>query len=468
MSSEVTLEADYVIVGAGACGMAVADVLLSESDATIALIDRNATPGGHWGYAYPFVRLHQPSSFYGVPSRPLGSGRLDTVGRNAGLFELASGPEVVAYYDAVLREQFLPSGRVEFLPMHEVNGDVATSRLSGQRTRLVARTKVVDAHYLGSVVPTMPEHVRSYAVNDARVVTPTELARSGADRDAFVVLGAGKTSSDVVTWMLDQGVAPDAIIWVRPRDAWYLNRAVVQPSARFARETFGGYLAMLEAAGAASSSTDLAHRYEASGVFLRIDENVEPTLYRGATISAAEVTELRAVQRVVRRGHVRAVSDGALQFDDGEETVPRSATFIDCTAEGLRRRPPVPIYEPGLMTPQYAVNAGQVTWSSALAAAVEVFCTIDDERNFRLAPVPLTSAISDLPQMFLLEIINQSRWSEVPALQAWIDRCRLSPSMEAQRDMDLTEPVMVDLVTRIFTALEPARENLERLVQDSR
>ncbi len=26
-------------------------------------------PGGHWTRAYPFVRLHQPSAYYGVNSR---------------------------------------------------------------------------------------------------------------------------------------------------------------------------------------------------------------------------------------------------------------------------------------------------------------------------------------------------------------------------------------------------------------
>lgn len=40
------LEADYVIVGSGAVGMAFADVLVAESDASIIIIDRYAKPGG--------------------------------------------------------------------------------------------------------------------------------------------------------------------------------------------------------------------------------------------------------------------------------------------------------------------------------------------------------------------------------------------------------------------------------------
>jgi len=36
------LEADYVVVGCGAAGMAFADLLIAHSDATVAMIDRRA------------------------------------------------------------------------------------------------------------------------------------------------------------------------------------------------------------------------------------------------------------------------------------------------------------------------------------------------------------------------------------------------------------------------------------------
>lgn len=57
-------DTDYLIVGAGAVGMAFADTLLTENpDATVTFVDRHARPGGHWNDAYPFVTLHQPSAF---------------------------------------------------------------------------------------------------------------------------------------------------------------------------------------------------------------------------------------------------------------------------------------------------------------------------------------------------------------------------------------------------------------------
>ena len=90
------LETDYLIVGSGAVGMAFADILLTETDANIVIVDKYPKPGGHWNVAYSFVSLHQPSAYYGVSSSELSKGRIDQVGLNQGLNELASGAEVSA------------------------------------------------------------------------------------------------------------------------------------------------------------------------------------------------------------------------------------------------------------------------------------------------------------------------------------------------------------------------------------
>ncbi len=43
----------------------------------LTLIDRRPGSGGHWLDAYPFVRLHTPSAYYGVNSLALGEDRID-------------------------------------------------------------------------------------------------------------------------------------------------------------------------------------------------------------------------------------------------------------------------------------------------------------------------------------------------------------------------------------------------------
>ncbi len=110
------LETDYLVVGAGAAGMAFTAALLGHSDAAITIVDRRHAPGGHWVDAYPYVRLHQPSTFYGVDSVPLGQDALDETGTNAGFYELASADELRAYYERVMHRHFLPTGRVRYFP----------------------------------------------------------------------------------------------------------------------------------------------------------------------------------------------------------------------------------------------------------------------------------------------------------------------------------------------------------------
>jgi cation diffusion facilitator CzcD-associated flavoprotein CzcO len=83
------IDTDYLVVGAGATAMSFVDTLLTETDARIVMVDRHHRPGGHWNEAYPFVRPHQPSAFYGVNSRELSSWTKDTIGLNAGFYGLA-------------------------------------------------------------------------------------------------------------------------------------------------------------------------------------------------------------------------------------------------------------------------------------------------------------------------------------------------------------------------------------------
>lgn len=73
----ITKETDYLIIGAGAMGMAFADELfIRDSNFQLTIVDRRARAGGHWMDAYPFVRLHQPVAFYGVNSLVLGNGTI--------------------------------------------------------------------------------------------------------------------------------------------------------------------------------------------------------------------------------------------------------------------------------------------------------------------------------------------------------------------------------------------------------
>ena len=227
------LETDYLVVGAGASGMAFVDSLLSHSDAEVVLVDRRHRPGGHWLDAYPFVRLHQPSAYYGVNSRVLGANHIDETGPNAGFYERATASEICDYYNRVLEEQFVASGRVRFVPMSEYRGEDGdghhvVSLLNGARTTVKVRRKFVDATYVESEIPS--RHTPSFEIDEGvRFMPPNGLVHLGEPASGFTVIGAGKTAVDTCCWLLDAGVAPDAIRWIKPRDAWVFNRAFTQP-----------------------------------------------------------------------------------------------------------------------------------------------------------------------------------------------------------------------------------------------
>jgi hypothetical protein len=424
-----TIESDYLLVGAGAMGLAFADTLLTElPDVTITIVDRHGKPGGHWNDAYPFVTLHQPSAFYGVASLPLGSGIVDTMGLNAGFCELASGPEISGYFDAVMRRRLLPSGRVRYFPMSDYKGKGrVVSLLSGAETLVKIGRKTVDSTYLGTTVPST--HTPTFHVGEGvRLVPPNalpDLWRNPAALPAhFTVLGAGKTAMDSIIWLLNSGADPASITWVAPRASWFFNRAKVQPGIEFFDHSVGGQLALMQAQAAATSAEDLFLRLEACGYMLRIDSAVMPEMFHYAITTEAEIAVLAQVENIVRGQRVTALEADRMVLAGGERTMPPGTLYIDCTASAVERRPPVPVFQPGLIIPQM-VRLPQPCFSAALIAWVEAHVEGEAAQNALTMAVPLPDGIGDYARASLVNLFNQGMWSQNPALATWIRNCRL-------------------------------------------
>jgi NAD(P)-binding Rossmann-like domain len=416
-----TIDADYLVVGAGAMGLAFTDTLVAETDATVVVVDRNDQPGGHWTMAYPFVRLHQPSAYYGVNSRVLGSDTIDVDGLNAGYYELASGAEVCAYFDAVMRQHLLPTGQVTYLPMSEYLGDGLVRRLGGEEIQVSAR-RVVTSH-VEIVVPSM--RTPSYAVSPGiECVPPNALPRIGP-RDRYVIVGAGKTAMDACLWLLRHGVAPQRVTWIKPRDAWILDRAAVQPGRQFAKRTLADFSGQLAAVHEAESLPDLFGRLEAKGCLLRIDQSVDPTMYRCAILSQAELEELRRIEDVVRMGHVQSIEPGRVTLTEGVRDVDDSAVYIDCSADGFAHREPVTVFDGDHITLQ-AVRTCQPAFSASAIAHVEAAYSDDDTRNMFCGPVPYPREPIDWLRMMHAFNKNQLQWFSDPDMMAWVDAARLN------------------------------------------
>ncbi len=418
------MDADYLVVGAGAAGMAFTDALIDHADVSVVMVDRRHSVGGHWLEDYPFVRLHQASVFYGVASTLLGEGRVQRDGPETGLHERATASEVCAYYGKVLHERMVGPGKVTFYPNCDYTGDGAfVSRVSGRRYEVRVRRRVVDAHYLSPQIPAQSPAPFD-VVDGARVIPVNDLVRLGGAPSQYVIVGSGKTATDACIWLLDNGVDPDAIRWVRPRDPWMLNRAVVQPDPAV---IVGMAADVVEAAADAESPDDLFFRLERAGVMLRIDRSVTPTMAKTPTLAQWELDRLRTIVDVVRLGHLRRVEPSRLVLSRGEATMAKDAVVVHCAAPGLRYRPLVPIWGDTAITLQ-PIRAGFPCFGAALAGYVEATIDDDTDKNRLCPPSPFSDTPADWARMQVLGHRASASFMSHPDIASWANTVALNPA----------------------------------------
>ncbi|MEO6204799.1 MAG: FAD/NAD(P)-binding protein [Mycobacteriales bacterium] len=453
-------ETDYVVVGAGATGMAFTDALIDHADVHVTLVDRRHGAGGHWQDAYPFVQLHQASVFYGVASTVLGSGAAQSAGPETGLQERARRAEIQHYFDEILRRRFVGTGRVTFLGASDFHTDGVshhvTSLVSGETTRIDVRRRVVDATYLAPTIPakTPPP----FGVADAsRVVTINQLAELVEAPSSYVIVGSGKTATDAIVWLLINGVPQDRIMWVRPREPWMLNRAVVQPDPAVA---LGLAADTMGAAAGAASLDDLFLRLEDAGVMLRIDRDRLPTMAKTPTLGVWELDLLRTVEHVVRLGHIKHVTASEMVLDHGAVRLPPGALIVHCAASGLQYPPLVPLWAPDKIRLQ-TIRAGFPCYCAALAGYVEATRDDDRERNRLCPPSNLPNTPADWAHMQVRGILATRAYGVEPDIADWANGCALNPArMEPwQRD----EPTVRAAAARLADVAEPGLQRLSEL-----
>ncbi len=452
-------ETDYLVVGAGAMGMAFTDALIDHADVHVTLVDRRHAAGGHWLDAYPFVQLHQASLFYGVASTVLGTGAVQQRGPETGLQERARQSEILAYYDDILHRRFIGSGRVTFLGGSDYHGDgsahMVTSRVSGERVDVKVRRRVVDATYLSPTVPATTAPPFDVA-DDANVIPVGELARMSDAATDYVIVGSGKTATDGIVWLLANGVAPDRIVWVRPRDPWMLNRAVVQPDPVVA---LGLAADTMEAAADATSLDDLFLRLEDAGVMLRIDPNVMPTMSKTPTLAEWELEALRTIDRVVRRGHIQRVTRAEIALTGESVPLAPGSLVVHCAASGLQYPPLVPLWDEDKIRIQ-TIRAGFPCFNAALAGYVEATRDDDRERNRLCPPNTLPDTTTSWARMQVRGTVAARTYSAEPDIAEWTNRCALNPARidPAQRD----DPAVQAAAARLA---EHAADGLARMAE---
>jgi hypothetical protein len=451
-----TLETDYLVVGCGAAGMAFTDALIAHSEADVIMVDRRHAPGGHWNEAYPFVRLHQPSAFYGVSSMSLGEDAIDRCGANAGHHERASGPEIVGYYRRVMDQRLLPSGRVRYFPMCDYAGEQRfVSRASGRAYDVKVRKAVVDGTYLQPSVPA--SHPLPFAIGaGARCVPINDLVHASERADRVVIVGAGKTAMDACMWLLENGLPPDDICWIRPRESLLANRTYFQPGDL----ALEGFSILVECAAQAESPPDFVARLIAREQFFPLDPAVEPTMFKYATVNAVELGQLRGIRDVVRLGHVRRIERDEIVLDRGSvPTSPRNL-HVHCAAPGLRLAPPVPIFADRRITLQ-SIRPGLSPFAAAITAYVEATRTDLAEKNRLCPPNPYMDEPAHLVPLTLIGMNADYQWNKQPDIAEWLQRARLNPIRGVTQRMH--EPRVQQAMVRFTQNAQKAVANLRRM-----
>ncbi len=385
-----TKETDYLIIGAGAMGMAFADEIFTrQPNIKLTIIDRRAQAGGHWNDAYPFVGLHQPAAFYGVNSLILGNGSTD----------LSSKTEILAYYEEIVAK-FKASGRVEFLTQHNYlgKGQVADLQNPENVTTYKINQRLVDATYMNVEVPST--HAPKYTVDEGVSVVPiNNLVKEYDQWDKFYVIGNGKTGMDAVLYLLHKGVNANNINWIAPNDAWLFNREALQIGKVGNR--------ILEHAvhfknGKTVDEVFLA--IEKTGGIIRIDEQVIPKKWRCGTVSPKEVRLLRKIKNVLRKGRVNRITPNEISLQNGTIPYIGKTLFVDCSANALSKRPPTAIFSKGKITLQSVLFCQQV-FSAAVIARLALSNLSDEKRN-QVIPVPHPEYKEDWPTALAVSIEN--------------------------------------------------------------
>jgi hypothetical protein len=390
----------------------------------------------------------------------LGEDGIDTAGLNAGFHELASGAEIRAYFADVMERVLLASGRVRYIPASHYDFERRTLTASNGVHEVRAR-KIVDTTYTAGPIPS--RHTPSYAIGpDVRHAPVNALAGPEGEAARYVIIGAGKTGADACVYLLQRGVAPDAITWIVPQDVWFYDRALYQPGDDFLDHLFESTAAQMEIAATAYSANEVLSRLEQIGSLMRIDVCVAPGAYRCATITRAELDVLRRVRNIVRLGRVQRLERDRIVLDGGEISTSPEVLHVDCSAKAVRPRPTLPVFDGDRIIVQF-VRTCQPPFCAAFIAMVEAHFEDEAKKNVLCTPVPSPERAVDWLSMTLQSVVNAFAWSQEPVVADWLARSRLNGQRSLMQPSAALTPAQAAARKRLRMATPAAVANLRRL-----
>jgi hypothetical protein len=194
---------DYLIIGGGASGWSFTDTLLgtSKQPLRVIMVDQHSAPGGQWNDSYEFVRLHQPSSMYGIESKKL---EVENSSDHR-----ATRIELLQYYADVQKEletkhdfEFVGDTTLDLAQLTENAGKdngnnnyIIKNNTTGESRTINVRKRIVDARNLEPDLPISTPPKFKFPADTIAVAPVNDIVTSDniLKQKHFVVVGGGKT-----------------------------------------------------------------------------------------------------------------------------------------------------------------------------------------------------------------------------------------------------------------------------------
>jgi hypothetical protein len=196
-------------------------------------------------------------------------------------------------------------------------------------------------------------------------------------------------------------------------------------------------------------------------VFIRLDKQVLPSMFHGATISMLELKTLQKIKNIIRLGRVTAITPTSIELDKGSIPTCADTVHIDCTASAITNLAITDIFQQDMIRLQ-TVRAYQPVFSAAFIAHIELTYTDEEKKNKLCRVVPLPNNAEDWVELTYRNMMNQYFWSREPGLKKWLLNNRLDGFMRIVKGVAFYELNKLKILNRMRKASKPAIEKLKQ------
>lgn len=439
------LKTDYLVVWAGAMGIAFVDEMLHlTKDTTFVIVDKNANAWWHWNHAYRFVTLHQPSLFYGVNSKKF----------NTKENMYATKSEILYYYECVMRN-FIRTNRVTFLNQCEYQWDGKVQSLISADLSydIKISNKLVNATYMEADIPVL--HKLNFDVEAwVEIVPVNQISELRKPYDRYTIIWAGKTWIDAILYILKQGVHPDHIHWIISSDSWLLCQKTILPQNLLKKQK-----RILKIVADSRSVDEVIWSMKKAWMFYQIDTGTNPTKFRCATVSQNDLTKLRSIKNVHRKWHIRKIGIDSMVMDGWNIDTVWNTLYVDCTARWLgKRNEATNVFSGKQITLQSIFICLQVL-SASIIAKIETLSCSEEEKNSMCQPVAHPNTPLEYLQSMKPSLENNVLWMR--KFPFWCCKTRLFMTYHVK-----TLPFLWCLITYFRNQIPKTIKSIDKILQN--